>query len=347
MKNKRRAFTLTEIVVTVVIIGIIAAIATPVYLHQKTAAWKTAVVSDVNSSIHQMELASYGVDGDVSSLKAQSAADTSDDIGDLQSTAIASDGSSLTVGTTKIHTSAGNTILVEIGSKGYRISGSSAHVANWKYVYDSVTKSASWTGGTVVKPNVTPVVDPDTNDKRDPNLIYIPIIAVDEDVLKPMGSACINRPIDGQWSYYMTEWVVDSKDPTGLKSCIVVPGSSNTKYPFNIFASNIMNKDWSLSMSDVILSIMKSANTDYGAFLWGTKHQAENVKVLPLSDINTMMKAENVAIDPKNTIVLKIDDTSPICRTGDSTYSGNPTAKCIDKYRFVPYWVTLNSRFMY
>jgi type IV pilus assembly protein PilA len=338
-------FSLTELMVAVVVIAITTSIAVPVYLHQKTAAWKSGVVSDVTSATHQLELATYNVDGDTSSLTAKTVADTSDDIGTITSAALATNGKSMTVGDAKITTTKGNTLLVEIGSKGYRISGSSDKVAGWKYVYDSITKAGSWTGGTVVKPNVTPVVDPD--DKRDPDLIYIPIIAVDEDVLKPMGPACINRPINGQWSYYMTEWVVDSKNPTGLKSCIVVPGSSNTKYPFDIFASNIMNKDWSLSMSDVILSIMKSANTDYGAFLWGAKHQAENVKVLPLSDINTMMKAENVAIDPKNTIVLKIDDTAPICRIGDSTYSGNPTAKCIDKYRFVPYWITLSKRFPY
>lgn len=50
IKRRSRGFTLLELMVTVVIIGIITAIAVPVYLNQKRAAWDASVESDVRNA---------------------------------------------------------------------------------------------------------------------------------------------------------------------------------------------------------------------------------------------------------------------------------------------------------
>jgi type IV pilus assembly protein PilA len=68
MKEQDEGFTLIELLVVIIIIGILAAIAIPVYLHQREKAWRSQAVSDMKNAATAVE--SYATEhaGDYSGI---------------------------------------------------------------------------------------------------------------------------------------------------------------------------------------------------------------------------------------------------------------------------------------
>ena len=64
-KNGEKGFTLVELLVVVIIIGILAAVAVPIYLNQRKSAWRSSVESDVKNASLVLETIAEDNDGKI------------------------------------------------------------------------------------------------------------------------------------------------------------------------------------------------------------------------------------------------------------------------------------------
>jgi prepilin-type N-terminal cleavage/methylation domain-containing protein len=123
MNEKDEGFTLIELLVVIIIIGILAAIAIPVFLNQRKKGYQASMKSDLRTVANEME--TYFTDNQqyngISNFAVGSSLSGSGSIG--------SDGVSL---------SAGNTItLVAAGTNGYCLKAVSSKSSGVTYYYDS------------------------------------------------------------------------------------------------------------------------------------------------------------------------------------------------------------------
>ena len=136
-------FSLVELLVVVIILGILAAIAVPIYLNQRKAAWRGSVESDVRNISMVMETALADEKGDYSKITMSGGESCSN------TKCTFTQGNAGKIGKNTVTISSGNKVTVSVDgtgkSKYMTVDGWNDGIGdNYHYYYYGATGTTQW-----------------------------------------------------------------------------------------------------------------------------------------------------------------------------------------------------------
>lgn len=138
-------FSLVELLVVVIILGILAAIAVPIYLNQRKAAWRGSVESDVRNISTVMETALADENGDYNKITMSGGESCSKDKTKVECTF--TQGNAGKIGKNTVTISSGNKVTVSVytTSKYMTVDGWNDGIGdNYHYYYYGSTGTTKW-----------------------------------------------------------------------------------------------------------------------------------------------------------------------------------------------------------